>query len=158
MPRTTTALLFVVAETPEALRRNLAALAATLAPALDPTDDAVRLAAVLDWLKANPGWFLILDNVDSKDALAEVEKLLSGLASGHVLVTSRLADFSGHFQPLELDVLAIDDAAAFLLERTKSRRRAQANDEAKAHEIARRTRPALRSRWSRRRRSSPSAG
>ena len=62
----TASLLFAVAETPEALRRNLAELAGALVPQLDTTDDAVRLAAVLDWLKANPGWFLILDNVDTQ--------------------------------------------------------------------------------------------
>jgi hypothetical protein len=105
-------------------------------PQLDTTDDEVRLAAVLDWLKTNPGWFLILDNVDTKEALAEVERLLSGLVGGHVVVTSRLADFSGHFQPLELDVLAIEDAAAFLLARTRARRRAAPDDEAKAREAA----------------------
>jgi NB-ARC domain/Domain of unknown function (DUF4062) len=131
-----TALLFAVAETPEALRRNLAALAGTLAPQLDTTDDEVRRAGVLDWLKANPGWFLILDNVDSKAALAEVEKLLGELAGGHVVVTSRLANFSANFQPLELDVLTVEDAAAFLLARTEGRRRAAPNDAAKAREIA----------------------
>ena len=130
------ALLFVVAETPEALRRNLAALAGTLVPQLDATDDAVKLAAVLDWLRANPGWFLILDNVDSKEALAEAERLLSELVGGHVVVTSRLADFSGHFQPLELDVLTIEDAAAFLLERTKDRRRVAPDDDSKARAVA----------------------
>jgi hypothetical protein len=51
-------------------------------------------------------------------------------------VTSRLADFSGHFQPLELQVLAIEDAAAFLLERTKERRRVAPDDDAKAREVA----------------------
>ena len=130
------ALLFVVAETPEALRRNLAALAGALVPQLDTTDDEVRRAAVLDWLNANPGWFLILDNVDSKPALAEVEYLLSGLAGGHVVVTSRLADFSANFQPLELDVLTVEDAAAFLLARTEGRRRTSPDDAAKAREVA----------------------
>jgi tetratricopeptide (TPR) repeat protein len=130
------ALLFVVADTPEALRRNLVALAGALVPQLDTTDDAVRLAAVLDWLKTNPGWFLILDNVDSKPALAEAEHLLSGLAGGHVIVTSRLADFSGNFQPLELDVLPVEDAAAFLLARTEGRRRVAPDDAAKASEVA----------------------
>lgn len=130
------ALLFVVAETPEALRRNLVALASTLVPELETTDDAVRLKAVLDWLKANPGWFLILDNVDTKPALAEVERLLGGLFGGHVVVTSRLADFSGNFQPLALGVLAIDDAGAFLLARTDGRRRKAADDDVKAREVA----------------------
>jgi tetratricopeptide (TPR) repeat protein len=132
-----TALLFAVAETPEALRRNLAGLAGTLVPQLETTDDEVRRAAVLDWLNVNPGWFLILDNVDSKPALAEVEKLLGGLASGHVVITSRLANFSGNIQPLELDVLAVEDAAAFLLARTDNgRRRVAADDGEKAREVA----------------------
>jgi hypothetical protein len=96
----------------------------------------VRLAAVFDWVKAHPGWFLILDNVDTKDALGEVEQLLRGLVGGCVVVTSRLADFSGHFQPLELNVLAIEDAAAFLLERTRNRRRVALDDEARVREVA----------------------
>ena len=131
-----TALLFAVAETPEALRRNLAALTDALVPQLDTTDDAVRLAAVLDWLKTNPGWFLIFDNVDNKPALAEVERLLSGLVGGHVVITSRLADFPGDIRPLELDVLTVEDAAAFLLARTEDRRRVAPDDEAKAREVA----------------------
>jgi tetratricopeptide (TPR) repeat protein len=130
------ALLFVVAETPEALRRNLAALAGALLPQLDTTDDAVRLAAVLDWLKTNPGWFLILDNVDNKPTLLEVEHLLSGLVGGHVIVTSRLADFPGDIRPLELDVLTVEDAAGFLLARTEDRRRVAPDDEATAREVA----------------------
>src|SRR6185312_14439232 len=105
-------------------------------PQLDTTDDSVKVAAVLDWLRTNPGWFLILDNVDSREALAEAERLLAGLTGGHVIITSRLADFPGDIQPLELDVLGIDDAAAFLLERTKDRRRVAADDGAQARVIA----------------------
>ena len=60
------ALLFVVAETPEALRRNLAALSAALVPNFETSDDTVRLQAVLDRLAANPGWLVILDNIDTK--------------------------------------------------------------------------------------------
>lgn len=131
-----TALLFVVAEKPEALRRNLAALAATLVPDLDTTDDTVRVQGVLDWLTANPGWFLILDNLDTKEALAEADALLAKLSGGHVVITSRLADFSANFEPLALDVLPVDDAAAFLLERTKGRRRSAKDDEIKARTIA----------------------
>jgi tetratricopeptide (TPR) repeat protein len=129
------ALLFVVADTSEALRRNLAALATILIPKVNTTDDSVRLQAVLDWLKENPGWFLILDNVDTRPALAEVECLLGGLSGGHVVVTSRFRDFSANFQPLELGVLAIDDAIAFLLKRTEDRRRNTVEDAANARDI-----------------------
>jgi len=39
-----------------------------------------------------------------------------------LIITSRIADWSASVQPVELDVLAEEDAAAFLLERTESRR------------------------------------
>jgi hypothetical protein len=73
-----TALLFVIAETSEALRRNLAALAGKLAldlPEQSAAEEEVRLKAVLDWLNDHPGWFLILDNLDTPEALDEGEKL-----------------------------------------------------------------------------------
>jgi tetratricopeptide (TPR) repeat protein len=134
-----TALLFVIAETPEALRRNLAALAGRLVlnlPAQHAAEEDVRLWAVLDWLRLNPGWFLILDNVDAEAALDEADKLLGTLTGGRVLITSRLANFAGHFDPLELDVLGIEDAIAFLLERADKRRRKTPDDAETARQLA----------------------
>jgi tetratricopeptide (TPR) repeat protein len=130
------ALLFVQADSPEALRRNLAALTGPLAlPAHDATDEQVRLHAVLAWLRATPNWLLILDNVDTATALDEAERLMGQLAGGHVLLTSRLDRFAPHVQPLELDVLAPEDAVAFLLERTPRRRHA-ADDATEARVVA----------------------
>jgi hypothetical protein len=134
-----TALLFVIADTPEALRRNLAALAGPLVlnlPQQHAAEEDVRLKAVLDWLKANPGWLMILDNLDTEDAVKAADNLLRALTGGRVLITSRLAHFAGHFDPLHLDVLGIDDAAAFLLERTEKRRRNMPDDAATARLIA----------------------
>jgi tetratricopeptide (TPR) repeat protein len=130
------AVLFVQADSPEALHRNLAALTGPLAlPEHEATDEQVRLHAVLAWLRARPGWLLILDNVDTTPALNEAERLMGQLAGGHVLLTSRLDRFAPNVQPLELDVLAPDDAVAFLLERTPRRRHA-ADDAAEAQAVA----------------------
>jgi tetratricopeptide (TPR) repeat protein len=133
------ALLFVIAETPEALRRNLAALARPLVlnlPEHKADEEEIRIKAVLDWLKEHPTWFLVLDNLDTPAALEEAEGLLGKLTGGHVVVTSRLANFAGNFESLPLDVLTIDDAAAFLLERTKSRRQKSDGDAATARSLA----------------------
>jgi hypothetical protein len=107
-----------------------------LAPEFETPDENVRLQITLDWLKANPGWLLVLDNLDSREALAEAEKLMGQVTGGHVIITSRLSNFADEVEPLELNVLSDDDAAAFLLDRTKSRRRTTSDDENKAREVA----------------------
>jgi len=108
------ALLLVVADSPENLRRNLAALVGP--PVLDlpeqeATEEEVREAAALRWLHEHPGWFLILDNIDTPEAASAAENLLARLRDGSVLITSRLAQWSASVEPLELDVLASGDAA-----------------------------------------------
>jgi hypothetical protein len=135
-----TALLFVAAATPQDLRRNLAALAGPLVldlPESAVPDEEARLAAALRWLGEHPGWFLIIDNVDTSEAAAAVEGLLARLHGGQVLITSRLTQWSSCVEPLELDVLREADAAQFLLERTERGRRKQATDAGDAAALAR---------------------
>ena len=132
-----TALLFVIADTPEALQRNLAALAGLLdLPEQAEKEEGARLRVVLDWFRANPGWLLIFDNIDTPQPLAEAEQLTGQLAGGHVVITSRLANFPADVDPLEVDVLDGGDAADFLLERTARQRRPAADDKAIARELA----------------------
>lgn len=95
------------------------------------------MAAALCWLDQHPGWFLILDNVDTPEAADAAETMLARLRGGHVLITSRLTQWSGSVEPLELDVLASTDAAQFLLERTGRSRRKLASDQTDAAELAR---------------------
>jgi len=129
-----TALLFAQADLPEELRRNLAALAEPLLlPEREEAEEEVRLNAVLRWLGANPGWLLILDNIDSPAALAEVDRLMGRLAAGHLVLTSRLDRFARQVEPLEVDVLTPAAAAAFLLEATDSRRRRVRDDDAASY-------------------------
>jgi tetratricopeptide (TPR) repeat protein len=133
------ALLFVAAETPQDLRRNLAALAGPLVldlPENEAPEEEVRLAAALRWLAEHPGWFLIVDNLDTPEAAAGAEEMLARLHGGQVLLTGRLTQWSGCVEPLELDVLGAGDAAAFLLERTQRGRRKATTDAADAAELA----------------------
>jgi tetratricopeptide (TPR) repeat protein len=135
-----TAVLFAVAETPVLLAQNLAALCGPDGldlPEQSATDEPVKVAAVVRWLVDNPGWLVIFDNLDMEPAADAVTALLPQLRGGHVLMTGRLAEWGGEVDALELDVLAEADAAAFLLERTKQRRRRTATDDADALELAR---------------------
>ena len=125
------ALLFVVADSGEALQRNLAALCTPGIldlPERQEKEEAKQYEAVLRWLKQQPGWLLILDNIDSKPAATAVEDLLPQLTGGHVLLTSRLADWSASLAPVGLDALAPEAAVDFLLAPTDAKRRRQAND------------------------------
>ena len=115
------AVLFVTADTPATLRQNLAELTGPMIlnlPEASATDESVKVAAALHWLQEHPGWFLIVDNVDSEASADAVERLVAKLHGGQVLITSRLNRWSGSIQPLELNVLDQAAAAGFLLERT----------------------------------------
>ena len=130
-----TALLFVSAPSGPGLRSNLAELLGPLglaAPGLALED---RLAIALDGLNARPGWLLILDNVDTEEAAAEVHRLLPRLRSGHILMTSRQSNWRAGIKPVELDVLSEADAVVFLIERA-SHRILSADDEPAALAIA----------------------
>ena len=134
-----TAVLFVGADSPEALKRNLAELCSPTILALPEhaeTEVTVQFAAVMRWLQHNPGWLLILDNVDSNAAAQAAEGLLPDLSRGHVLITSRLSNWSGSVVALPLGVLDTPAAVDFLLARTDTRRRKHADDTEHARSLA----------------------
>ena len=135
------AVFFVDAESAEALSRNLAALAGPLTldlPEQEENDEEVRQAAVLHWLNGHPGWLLILDSLDSREAAMAAQPVIANLRGGHVLLTGRISEWSGNLAAQVLPVLDLDlDAATqFLLQRTAARRRKTADDEASARMLA----------------------
>ncbi|MBL8481216.1 MAG: toll/interleukin-1 receptor domain-containing protein, partial [Rhodocyclaceae bacterium] len=133
------ALLWVAADTAEELRRNVAALCRAELLNLSESeiqDETRQYAAVCRHLRVTPGWLLIVDNADSVSAAAAVEQLALDLAGGSLLVTSRIANWGGGVDLHAVDLLAADAAAAFLIERTRGRRRVQATDVADAHALA----------------------
>jgi hypothetical protein len=115
------AVLFASAATPDALDRDLAALAEQLRlREAAATEQPVRRASVLRWLNEHADWLLILDNVDTREALLAVRALAIG--GGCLLLTGRLARFGAGIEALELDLLDPDVASAMLLQRTPVRR------------------------------------
>lgn len=131
--------LLLGASNPATLHANLAALCAPGAldlPEHHLTEEARRHAAAIAWLNHHPGWLLILDNADDEAAAAAVEALRARLTGGHILITSRLPNWSAAIHPQEVAVLAPEAAAGFLLLRTANRRVAQPDDEADAARLA----------------------
>ncbi len=104
----------------ETIVRDLAALAAELGLADPPSeqgppDPQAEVAAVRRWLETNGGWLLVFDNAEDP---AGLEPYLPRGRTGPVLITSRRRDWDGIAAELPVDVLPLDDAVEFLLERT----------------------------------------
>jgi tetratricopeptide (TPR) repeat protein len=134
-----TAVLLVSAGSGEALNRNLAGLcnpAALDLPEQTLTEEAAQRQAVLHWLQANPGWLLIVDNVDNPEVAAQLESLLPQFGGGQVVITTRLRNWSAAVQLQDVEVLTPEDATAFLLARTAPRRRLAPEDSSEARALA----------------------
>lgn len=112
------AVLWVVAETPSELHAKMAALAGLLKLSeAAATQQEVKVEAVVEWLRSHQRWLLLLDNVDSKQAKEAVLKLLPSGLPGHVMVTSRLAEWPVGYGDVEVTVLPDAAAKEFLIKR-----------------------------------------
>ena len=80
---------------------------------------------------------MILDNVDDKDAVAAVAKLMPRLNSGHVVVTARASNFPASVRKVEVPTLDENAAAQFLLDRTDGDRSKSRDDPALARTLSR---------------------
>ena len=126
---------WINAETTVGLSSGFAAIAKTpsvLGPDAHYNEQSV--AAALKWLGANPGWLLILDNVeDRKDVLPFIPEG----SPGDVLITSREPVFAelGIPRALQMPDLESADAVRLLLLRT-GRNEAGAAERAAASELA----------------------
>ncbi len=113
-----TARLFVTGNSPGALDGALANLAGIFLLNLEEQDEKendIRIAAVLRWLAQHPGWLLVIDNVDTPEARDHALHIVSQLPPGHVLITTRIHTWPGHFLRTPLDVLSDTDGRDLLL-------------------------------------------
>jgi tetratricopeptide (TPR) repeat protein len=122
------ALLFLKADNPFMLVGSLAGLCPLLGIDLDTTDETLRAQTVKQWLQRHTGWLLLVDNVDDEAAAKAVDDWLQALDSGQVLITSRIKEWRPEVKAHRLDVLDVEPAADFLLERTEDGRTAKPDD------------------------------
>ncbi len=133
------AVLWVVADSPDAVLANLAALAKSGAldlPEADAGELQVQAKAVLRWLQGNGRWLVVFDSADSPEAVEVVRSLLPPRLTGHVLITSRLRDWPPTIAEMAVDVLPDKAAADFLLAR-KGKLRPSAGSRSDALAVAR---------------------
>ncbi len=109
---------WVNAETPGSLMTGFVEIGQALhLSAATSTDQKQVVDAVLEWLGANTGWLLILDNVEDR---RDVRRFIPDRAKGDILITSRESVFQelGIPRALEVQDLQDDEAVSFLLNRT----------------------------------------
>ena len=126
---------WVNAETAAGLTGGFAEIAAALRlPSAESNSHELTVRAVLAWLDAEPGWLLILDNVDDRRG---VQPFVPESLAGDVLITSRDTVFPELGIPRALEVGDLDaaEAIAFLLRRA-GREGAVGDERAAAGEIA----------------------
>ncbi|TDD71511.1 hypothetical protein E1298_35610 [Actinomadura rubrisoli] len=127
------AVWWVTAESPQQVEAGLAGLTHQLvhdAARAATTEDAAAWA--VGWLRAHPGWLLLLDNVTDP---AHVAGLLGRLEGGHALITSRRdVRWPGTTRTLQLGLLAPGPAAELI---TTITGRTAPNDRQTAAVIAR---------------------
>src|SRR5216684_589472 len=108
-------IFWVKSETREQLVSDFIALAELLnLPQKDAQDQSIIVNAVKQWLAANTGWLLILDNADD---LAMAKDFLPPTGKGHVLLTTR-AQVTGRLaQRVEIEKMELTEGTLFLLRR-----------------------------------------
>jgi SEFIR domain len=111
------AIFWIRAETRELLLADLAALAAPLnLPSAAAKEQEAAVAEVRQWLEANPGWLLILDNLDD---LGLAKGILPRDSEGHLLLTTRARALGGLAERIDLDEMQPEEGALLLLRRAK---------------------------------------
>jgi tetratricopeptide (TPR) repeat protein len=112
------AVLWSRADSRDALVSGFGAIASLLdLPEKDEKDANVVAEAVRRWLERQPGWLLILDNVE--DLVGVVKPFLPANGTGHVLMTTRLQATGAIAQNVELEKMETEEGALFLLRRAK---------------------------------------
>ncbi len=103
------------AESRDTLLSGFVAIAAALhlpESAAQKQEEAV--AAVEQWLEANPGWLLVLDNADD---LALAREFIPRDTPGHILLTTRAQATSVIAERVEIQKMEAPEGALFLLRR-----------------------------------------
>jgi len=99
---------------PAALAGRYASLAEALGlPERKEKDQRKVVAAVRGWLQRNPGWLLVFDNAESREAVRDYVP-----AGGAVLITSRATVWGGLAQRIKVREMEPGEAVAFLVQRT----------------------------------------
>ena len=133
------AYLFISANTPDDLNTNMARLCVPDAldlPENQSPNQIEQRDAVLRWLQEHHNWLLIIDNVDTDEAVASVQSLLDSLTGGQIIITTRITDWGGCAREFVIELITLKNATELLLRSTANRRIAHDDDTVHAESLA----------------------
>ena len=111
------AILWVRAETREALLASLAVYAHQLSLPVKYEQDPYRVAKmVIQWLTHQQRWLLVFDNMERLDLVAS---FLPSNHQGHILLTTRLQAIGSLGQCIHMECMEQEEGVLLLLRRTK---------------------------------------
>jgi tetratricopeptide (TPR) repeat protein len=126
-------LFFITSDTQASVELNLANLSDPKVldlPEHQAREQEQKLNAVIQYLNEHKNWLLIFDNVDTPECALFIQKeIIPHIHNGHILITSRLSNWSGSVSKIELGLLKEEDALELLLRSTNDRA-VQTNDNA----------------------------
>jgi tetratricopeptide (TPR) repeat protein len=113
------AILWVHADSPQALLASYLDLAKLLGIALPDQPEATTLVRALKgWFQKNIDWLIIFDNVET-ELLPQIIEVVPPLARGHVLLTTRSQALGPCIQSLPVEVMEAREGAYLLLRRSR---------------------------------------
>src|SRR5216683_1182294 len=109
------AIFWIKADTRENLLTDFMTIAQFLnLPEQHAEEQALAVAAVIQWFKTHPQWLLIFDNADD---LAMVQQFMPPALGGHILLTTRAQAVGGLAQRIDVECMTPEVGALFLLRR-----------------------------------------
>ena len=112
-------ILWVTADSEDSIISDYVAVAKFLdLPVKNDSDQNLVVSAVLNWLRTNENWLLVLDNADDPHL---VKNFLPSNPKGHILLTSRAQFFDnlGISSPIKMEKMLPEDAWKFFIKRTE---------------------------------------
>ena len=131
------AIFWIKADTRENLLADFMTIAQFLnLPEQHAEEQALAVAAVIQWFKTHPKWLLIFDNADD---LAMVQQFMPPALGGHILLATRAQAVGRLAQRFDVECMTPEVGALFLLRRASKARRVGAKFTGKPEDLPRDT-------------------
>ena len=118
---------YINTESSQSIKASLLEFARVVCGIEEALPDENLYSVIKDWLDSHYSWLLVLDNVDNveddmgRDAYGIISSFISGLRTGHVLLTTRNSELMIG-EPIYIEVFTPEEALEFMVDRFGKRK------------------------------------